>query len=181
MRIISGNFKGRRFNPPVNKATTRPTMDMAKEGLFNILSNYLDFNRVKVLDLFGGTGSISFEFLSRECFDATIVESNTSLVRFIGTVSTTLQTDKQLKIIKDDALKFIRKTHEHFDLIFADPPYDYRHYDELVNEVFGRGLLKPDGMLIIEHDKTRDFSGHLHFYDIRLYGTSRFSFLRLRT
>ena len=181
MRIISGNFKGRRFNPPLSKTSTRPTMDMAKEGIFNIISNYFDFEKAKVLDLFGGTGSISFEFLSRECREVTIVENNAVLVRFISSVSSALDTENNLKIVKDDALKFIKKTDDAFNLIFADPPYNYRYYNDLVNEIFSRALLEPEGIFIIEHDKTQDFSAHEFFSDLRIYGTNRFSFFSKKT
>ncbi|MBK7096817.1 MAG: 16S rRNA (guanine(966)-N(2))-methyltransferase RsmD [Saprospiraceae bacterium] len=181
MRIISGNFKGRRFNPPLSKTSTRPTMDMAKEGIFNIISNYFDFEEAKVLDLFGGTGSISFEFLSRDCREVTIVENNPVLVRFISSVSNTLDTENNLKIVKDDALKFIKKTYDTFNLIFADPPYNYRYYNDLVNEIFNRNLLEPEGIFIIEHDKTQEFSKHVFFSDLRIYGTNRFSFFSKKT
>jgi 16S rRNA (guanine966-N2)-methyltransferase len=176
MRIISGNFKGRRFNPPLSKTAARPTMDMAKEGIFNIISNYFNFEKAKVLDLFGGTGSISFEFLSRECREVTIVENNVVLTTFISSVSDTLKTENNLKIVKDDALKFIKKTHDTFNLIFADPPYNYRYYSDLVNGIFNRALLQPEGIFIMEHDKTQDFSTHEFFSDLRIYGTNRFSF-----
>ncbi|MGE5355839.1 MAG: 16S rRNA (guanine(966)-N(2))-methyltransferase RsmD [Deltaproteobacteria bacterium] len=176
MRIIAGIYKGRRFNPPINNSFTRPTMDMAKEGLFNILSNKYDFEDISVLDLFGGTGSISFEFLSRGCRNVTFVEMNSSLIRFVGEVSNLLRTQEHMKIIRDDALKFLKKTEFRYDLIFADPPYNYLHYKEMHQVIYNRELILNEGSLIFEHDKSQDFYESEYFDEIRIYGTNRFSF-----
>ena len=177
MRIISGVFRGRRFNPPITRLYTRPTMDMAKEGLFNILTNNIDFENSSVLDLFGGTGSISFEFLSRGCKDVTIVENNPSLLKFINNVSVTLKTKENIQIINEDALRFLRRANKAFDIIFMDPPYNYKFYRELIDVIYMKNILNPGGILIVEHDKTHDFSDHPYFRDVRIYGTNRFSFI----
>lgn len=174
MRIISGKFKGRRFNPPVDRSFTRPTMDVAKEGIFNILANNFDFEEVTVLDLFGGTGSISFEFLSRGCEDVTLVEMSRNMTGFCKKIAEVLEVN--LNIVKSDVLKFVKKTDKRFDIIFADPPYDYKMYFELINNILDLKLLKENGIFILEHDQRNDFSKDYQTHETRIYGTNRFTF-----
>jgi 16S rRNA (guanine(966)-N(2))-methyltransferase RsmD len=140
------------------------------------LSNTIDFEEVSVLDLFGGTGNISFEFLSRGCTNVTIVELNNRLTDFIGNVSKVLKTEEHIKIIRNDVLSFIKKKDTIYDVIFADPPYDYKHYDSMIDEIFAKQLLSPDGLLIVEHDMSQDFTKRKFFSETRIYGTNRFSF-----
>lgn len=174
MRIISGKFKGRRFNPPVDRSFTRPTMDVAKEGIFNILANMYDFEDVTVLDLFGGTGSISFEFLSRGSEDVTMVELNRNMVEYCTKIAELLKVN--LNIVKSDVIKFLNKTDKKFDIIFADPPYDYKMYYELINNILDLKLLKENGIFILEHDQRNDFSKDYQTNETRIYGTNRFTF-----
>src|SRR6187200_1874281 len=130
MRIISGNLGGRRINPPAVMPHTRPTTDIAKEGLFNILQNNLDFEELKTLDLFGGTGSISYELASRGAADLTIIEKDQKMFDFIKTNANALKIEK-LKIVRADVFKFIDSTQEQFNFIFAGPPYALQEIDQL--------------------------------------------------
>ena len=175
MRIISGKYKGRRFNPPLKKCQTRPTMDMAKEGLFNILANQIYFEDIAVLDLFGGTGSISLEFLSRGCPDVTYVDKSYVCTGFITDIKEYLSIGQEFKIIKTDILMFLERNINKYDLIFADPPYDYKFTEELVSKIFDKGIMTSNGTFILEHDKRYDFSDHPHFQNSRKYGTNIFS------
>lgn len=179
MRIISGDFKGRRFTPPLKKTSTRPTMDMAKEGLFNVLANSFDFSETKILDLFGGTGGISFEFLSRGCQKSTIVEKNIHMIRFIESVAKTLNIGERINIVKDDAIQFIKKNTDTYDIVFADPPYDFTKYSELTDIIFKNKILKAGGIFILEHDRSIDFSSHEFYDEGRKYGTNIFSFFSI--
>ncbi|MBP5455055.1 MAG: RsmD family RNA methyltransferase [Paludibacteraceae bacterium] len=176
MRIVSGIYKGRRFNPPAN-LKARPTTDIAKEGLFNILNNMVDFEELKVLDMFGGTGNISLEFASRGCRDITLLELNSINYSFIKKVIAELGADS-INALKTDTFKFIERTGAKYDLIFADPPYDHKELPNIPDKIFSYGLLAEDGMLILEHPKDFSFSSHPHFYDHRNYGHVNFSFFK---
>ncbi len=176
MRIISGKFKGRRFNPPLSKCNTRPTMDMAKEAIFNILYNEYDFEGIKVLDLFGGTGSISFEFASRGCDNIVWVDKSYVCYRFVNDVIKNLKLNSEIKTYKLDTLRYLEGCKDCFDIIFVDPPYKYEHYNQVINKVFEKKLLNPNGYLIVEHDKNNDFSALPHFILQKHYGTNNFSF-----
>src|SRR6476620_4647922 len=129
MRIIGGDMGGRRFNPPSSMPHTRPTTDIAKEGLFNVLQNNLDFENLKTLDLFGGTGSISYELASRGVPDLTIVEKDTQMFAFIKKTAEALQLEN-FKVVKSDVFKFIQQCSEQYDFIFAGPPYALVTIDE---------------------------------------------------
>lgn len=179
MRIISGKYKGRRFNPPLKKCQTRPTMDMAKEGLFNILANNIDFEDIAVLELFGGTGSISLEFLSRGCSNVTYVDKSYACNRFVKDIKDYLSIGQEFTIIKADTFLFLERNINKYDLIFADPPYDYKYTEELINHIFNKDILNSNGSLILEHDKRFDFSAHPHFQNARKYGTNIFSWFGL--
>src|SRR3954471_21482757 len=150
MRIISGNLGGRRINPPAKMPYTRPTTDIAKEGLFNILQNQLDFEELKTLDLFGGTGSISYELSSRGVPDLTVVEKDTAMYEFIRNTAASFKLE-HFKVVKMDVFKFIQQANEQFDFIFAGPPYALETIDDLPKLVVEKQLLKPKGWFILEH------------------------------
>ena len=173
MRIISGHHKGRKIIPP-KKLNARPTTDIAKESLFNILHNHYNMNKVSTLDLFSGTGNISYEFGSRGCNNIISIDNNYTATSFINTTSNILSLN--IRTIKIDALKYLDSTKETFDIIFADPPYKYEKHQEIVDLINKRKILNKGGMLIIEHDKTTDLQGK----DIekRKYGTVHFSIFK---
>lgn len=176
MRIIGGKFKGRRFTPPAKGWPTRPTTDFAKEGLSNMLMNRIDFENTKALDLFGGSGSISYEFISRGCNDMTYVDKFPACVRFVKETATTLKVHDQIRIFRRDVFRFIAKLDEQFDLIFADAPYDLAKLSTIPDLVFEHQRLAEGGLLIVEHDVQNDFTKHPHFTESRKYGSTIFSF-----
>jgi 16S rRNA (guanine966-N2)-methyltransferase len=175
MRIISGTLGGRKINPPANMPYTRPTTDIAKEGLFNILQNNLDFEALKTLDLFGGTGSISYELASRGVPDLTIVEKDVQMFAFIKKTAETLQL-QNFKLVKSDVFKYIQSTDQQFDFIFAGPPYALQNIDDLPTQVFQKKLLKENGWFVLEHTPRNDYETFPHFKMARNYGTTIFSF-----
>lgn len=178
MRIIGGKFKGRRFTPPAKKWPTRPTTDVAKEGLFNILANHFDFSGVKVLDLFGGTGNHCYEFISRGCTDATYVDKFGGAVAFVRRTAKELGVEDYLTIVKSDVFAFMARTGEEYDYIFAGPPYPLPNLDTIPDRVFEHQLLRPGGWLVLEHNPHHDFSEHPHFFQVRNYGKTLFSFFQ---
>jgi len=174
MRIIGGKLKGIRLNPPKN-LPVRPTTDMAKEALFNILQNQLEIENIKVLDLFSGTGNISLEFASRAALEITSVDLNFGCYNYLKKTSEELQLH-QIKAIKSDVFKFLNQTSQKFDLIFADPPYDLHRIPEIAPLIFEKNILNENGLLIIEHQSMQDLSNHPNFKEKRKYGYSGFSF-----
>ena len=176
MRIVGGKYRGRLFHPG-KSFHARPTTDMAKESLFNILQNQVDFEELKVLDLFAGTGSISFEFASRGCTDITSVELNFQHHRFINEIIEKLG-EKSIKTIKTNAFQYCEKTDQRYDLVFADPPYDHKQFADVPGLVLSGDLLKPNGLFILEHSKNYDFSSRPEFVDVRNYGSVHFAFFR---
>lgn len=174
MRIIGGKYGGRIFRPN-KKFKARPTTDIAKEGLFNILGNRYEFSTRTVLDLFSGTGSMGYEFLSRGCKSATLVEKNFNHYRFIMEVVNTLKIEN-VSVFKADVFRFVQKTPEKYDIVFADPPFDLPNFSDVPDAVLDAGILAPDGLLIVEHPKEQDFSAHPNFKEIRNYGKVNFSF-----
>jgi len=174
MRIIGGEHGGRKFNPPSNMPYTRPTTDIAKEGLFNVLQHNLDFEELKTLDLFGGTGSISYELASRGVNDLTIVEKDTAMYEFIKKTSAALRLDN-FKVIKMDVFKFIHSCSDKFDFIFAGPPYALASIDDLPKQIFEKQLLKKDGWFVLEHTPRNDYKSFPFFKSERNYGTTVFS------
>jgi 16S rRNA (guanine966-N2)-methyltransferase len=174
MRIIGGEHGGRKFNPPNNMPYTRPTTDIAKEGLFNILQHKLDFGSLKTLDLFGGTGSISYELASRGAQDLTIVEKDTQMFEFIKKTATQLRIEN-LKAIKMDVFKFIASCTDRFDFIFAGPPYALTQIDELPKQIFEKRLLNKDGWFVLEHTPRNDYKNFPFYKSERNYGTTIFS------
>ncbi len=176
MRIIGGKFKGRRFYPPADNWPTRPTTDFAKEGLFNILNNHLDFEELKVLDLFGGTGNHSYEFISRGCTDVTYVEKFAGCVQFAQKTAQTLGIEAFIKIVRGDVFKFVATDYHTYDYIFAGPPYPLPNIPEIPELILQKKLLKADGWLVLEHNPQHNFKDHPHLLQVRNYGTTIFSF-----
>ncbi|MGC4103516.1 RsmD family RNA methyltransferase [Ferruginibacter sp.] len=174
MRIISGIHGGRKITPPNNMPYTRPTTDIAKEGLFNILQNNLEIETLKVLDLFGGTGCISYELASRGADDITIVEKDNQMYDFIKKTSAELELEN-FKVMKADVFKFIDSTTEQYDFIFAGPPYALATIDDLPLKIFEKKLLKPKGWFILEHTPRNDYKKFEHYKTERNYGTTIFS------
>lgn len=178
MRIISGSHKGKQIFPD-KSFSARPTTDFAKENLFNVVSNYIDLENIQVLDLFSGTGSISYEFASRGAREIISIEQNYKHFAFIKRTAQELGF-KNIKIFKTDVFIACKKLRgQKFDIIFADPPYHLDRIPELPSAIFDNELLADDGMAIIEHPATIDFSGHLHFSEHRQYGSVNFSIFRL--
>jgi len=174
MRIISGEHGGRKFNPPSKMPHTRPTTDVAKEGLFNVLQHRLNFEDLKTLDLFGGTGSISYELASRGVNDLTIVEKDTSMHEFIKKTATELRIDN-FKAIKSDVFRYISQATEKFDLIFAGPPYQLANIDDIPKLIFEKQLLNPGGWFILEHTPRNDYKNFPFYSTQKNYGTTIFS------
>jgi 16S rRNA (guanine(966)-N(2))-methyltransferase RsmD len=177
MRIIGGELKGRLFKPGKN-FKARPTTDFARENLFNILNNRIDFEETKVLDLFAGTGSISFEFASRGCKSVTSVEIDHVHYAFISSVIKQLKMEKIVHLLRYDVLKFIPRCTETYDLIFADPPYQLASLKEIPDLILKHKLLNPDGLLILEHGKNDSFTSHSNMIEQRVYGSVHFSFFQ---
>ena len=175
MRIISGKFKARRIQAP-KKLPVRPTTDMAKESLFNILNNRFYFDQISVLDLFSGTGNISYEFGSRGTQQITAVDQHRGCVAFIEKTATEL--DLPIDVIKSDVYKYLERTKHSYDIIFADPPYDFdtSEFLKIADLVYVNNLLEPNGMLIIEHAKETKLDTHPNFSFGKRYGGSVFSF-----
>ena len=174
MRIIGGEHGGRKFNPPANMPHTRPTTDIAKEGLFNVLQHKLDFENLKTLDLFGGTGSISYELASRGVPDLTIVEKDTAMYEFIKKTAAVLRLEN-FKVVKMDVFKFIETTADKFDFIFAGPPYALTSIDDLPRLIFEKRLLNKGGWFILEHTPRNDYKSFPLYRTERNYGTTVFT------
>ena len=178
MRIISGEFKGRRIWPPKN-LPVRPTTDMSKEALFNVLNNHFSFVGLKVLDLFAGTGNISFEFASRGSDNITSIDQDFGCIKFIKQVAD--EYDFNIAALKSDVFKFLEKNNNNYDIIFADPPYalDQKTFEKIVLTIFEKKLLREDGMMVIEHSKYTKMDNLIHFSFKKTYGGSIFSFFEI--
>lgn len=176
MRIIRGKYGRRRFTVPTN-ITARPTTDFARENIFNVLENMVDFEGLTALDLFAGTGAISIEFLSRECASVTAVEKAATQYRFIRSVAEQLN-DPNIHVVRGDVFKFIESCKEKFDIIFADPPYDLPRFGEIPGLILNSDMLKPDTLVIVEHSRNYDFSSLPGFMEHRVYGSVNFSIFR---
>lgn len=178
MRIISGKYKGRRIFPPKG-LPVRPTTDMSKEALFNVLNNHFSFDSLKVLDLFAGTGNISYEFASRGSMPITSVDADFGCVKFIKQVAA--EYDFNIAATKSDVFSFLEKNKTTYDIIFADPPYglDQKTFEKIVLLVFEKELLNEEGMMIIEHSKYTKLDHMINFSFQKSYGGSIFSFFEL--
>lgn len=176
MRVISGIYRHRRFDVP-RTFKARPTTDFAKESLFNVLANRIDLEDASALDLFSGTGSISIELVSRGCSHVVSVENDPDHFRFICKVMETVKTDRCLPV-KGDVFKYIAGCNTKFDFIFADPPYQLENLADIPDLVFDAGILADDGIFVLEHGKTNNFSNHPHFTDMKVYGSVHFSFFK---
>jgi len=174
MRIIGGTLGGRRINPPSKMPHTRPTTDIAKEGLFNILENNITIEGIKALDIFGGTGSISYELASRGAADITIVEKDFQMSEFIKKNIKDLGLS-QCRLIKSEVFKFLNGCTDTFDFIFAGPPYALQEIDELPKIINEKKLLRTKGWFVLEHTPRNNYNGYPMFVTERNYGTTVFS------
>ncbi|GMT44266.1 MAG: methyltransferase [bacterium] len=174
MRIIAGKYKSRKITPPKN-LPVRPTTDRARESLFNVLNNLVDFREITALDLFSGTGAISFELVSRGCNEVTAVDQNRQCVEWIRNATKNFQIEN-LQIRQADSFRFMTQSPQKYHLIFADPPYNMNRIEDISRQVFKNDLLKEDGWLVIEHPKEIDFSEQQYFSGHRKYGKVNFSF-----
>jgi 16S rRNA (guanine(966)-N(2))-methyltransferase RsmD len=195
VRIITGKYKGRHFDIP-RSFKARPTTDFAKENIFNVLIQYVDFDEATALDLFSGTGSITLELLSRGCQQVVSVELDRDHHRFIcdclakldgrkgddsRRVVATAQENRPKNAclpLRGDVFRFVKSCKQQFDFIFADPPYALKELSTLPDLIFDKQLLKPDGLFVLEHGKDNDFSQHPHFVEHRQYGSVNFSLFR---
>tara|TARA_B100000427_G_scaffold324666_1_gene330186 strand:+ start:691 stop:1233 length:543 start_codon:yes stop_codon:yes gene_type:complete len=177
MRIISGLHKNRRIN--FTKLKIRPTTDFAKESLFNVLQNHYNLDELVVLDLFAGSGNISYEFVSRGCKKIISIESNINCVNFIKKTKQKLNM-LNLDIQLSNVYTYLKKSKMKYDIIFADPPYDYtkKDYQSIINLVFDRNLLMSSGILILEHSKNINFANNTRFFEQRKYGKVNFTLLK---
>ncbi len=175
MRIISGKWGGRRISPPANMPHTRPTTDIAKEGLFNILQNRMNFEGAKTLDLFGGTGSISYELASRGAADLTIVEKDNAMHAFIRKNVDTLGVNN-CRVLKMDVFSYLDTANNDFDFIFAGPPYALGTIDELPKIIVAKKMINAGGFFVLEHTPRNAYENFEGFSFVRNYGTTLFSF-----
>lgn len=176
MRIITGIYKGRRFDIP-RTFKARPTTDFAKENLFNVLGGYANLDGATALDLFSGTGSISLELLSRGCRRVVSVEADRDHHAFISSCLKALGTDACIAI-RGDAFRFVSRCKETFDIIFADPPYTLERIAEIPSIILSSGILGEGGLFILEHGRTNNFTSHPRLLDHRIYGSVNFSIFR---
>lgn len=173
MRIISGVHGGRKITPPSKMPNTRPTTDLAKEGLFNIIENNLDIESLCILDLFGGTGCISYELASRGAKKITVIEKDRDMHAFIKKTSEDLGFD--FSVLKMDVFKYIETTDIKYDFIFAGPPYALKNINDLPRQIFSKSLLSEKGWFVLEHTPANNYSEHPQFKTSRNYGTTIFS------
>ncbi|GIV32846.1 MAG: methyltransferase [Chitinophagales bacterium] len=176
MRIIGGSLKGRRFHPP-RSLPVRPTTDFSREGIFNILSHHRNLHQVRALDLFAGTGSISYELASRGCPLVIAVDNNRNCIRYIQETSTKLGIDA-IEAIQEDALEFLEYGVKQFDLIFADPPYTFPNTEKIIESIFFHNRLSQGGWFILEHSPRLALQQHPHFWRQCKYGSSMFTFFQ---
>ncbi len=174
MRIIAGSLRGRRLNPPTS-LPVRPTTDMARESLFNILNNYVDYEECTVMDLFAGTGAVSLEFVSRGAKEVTSVDINNQCIDFIK--STALQFKvTNLRAVRSDVFDLLKRAYKRFDIIFADPPYSLENHSQIPDLIFAANVLTDDGIFVLEHPREFQFEDHPHFWQHRHYGKVNFTF-----
>lgn len=175
MRIIGGRKGGLRI-PNTSKLNVRPTKDIAKEALFNILNNKLDYPKSNALDLFSGTGAISYELGSLGVPKITSVDISISCIKFISSTAKALDLIDNITVIKSDVMQFLKNCNQSYNIVFADPPYNFINYNNLIDIIFSNKLLSRDGILIIEHNYSLDLENIPQFTSKRKYGKSAFSF-----
>lgn len=175
MRVVGGTLGGRRFSPPAN-IPARPTTDLAREGLFNTLNNLVDFEGCTALELFAGTGSVSYELASRGAAMVTAVEQDAPSVNFIKKTAQDFGIAARLTALKWDVFKMLQATTANYDFIFADPPYALVNMDHLPRLIFEKVLLKEDGVFVLEHDYRHSYEPHPHFLRAKKYGDTIFTF-----
>lgn len=182
MRIISGSFRGKKINAPSN-LPVRPTTDFAKEALFNVLNNHYDFDSISVLDLFSGIGSISLEFASRGSTRIVSVDIDPGCVRFLSDTVKKMNLENIITVIRSDVFEFLKHQNSGFDVVYADPPYDFEQqdYDRIIGLVRENGFLSPEGELIVEHPKNISFKEHPNLAQTRKYGRVHFSFFEFES
>ncbi len=178
MRITGGQFRGHRFTPPADKWPTRPTTDFSKEALYNILSNRIDFDEVRFLDLFGGTGNHCYECISRGAISATYVDKFGPAVSFVKKMAAKLDIEDQLRIMKSDVFKYIKTSQESYNLIFAGPPYPLKNIPDISRIIMSGSMLEPGGTLIVEHNPHENLEKQAGFVEMRKYGQTIFSFFQ---
>lgn len=176
MRIVTGQYKGRRFDVP-RTFKARPTTDFAKENIFNVMVRYVDFEGIEALDLFAGTGSISLELVSRGCQRVVCVEQDRDHHAFIQQCLKKLGTTACIPI-RGDVFRFLKSARQQWDFIFADPPYALKELASIPDLIFEKQLLRDEGVFVFEHGKDYDFSAHPHFVEHRSYGSVNFSIFR---
>ena len=174
MRIIAGVLRGRRLNPPTT-LPVRPTTDMARESLFNILNNYVDYEECSVLDLFAGTGAVSLEFISRGAKDVTSIDINAQCTDFIKSTAKQFNVNN-IHVVRSDVFELIKRAYKKFDIIFADPPYALENLQQLPDLIFEHDMLSEDGIFVLEHPREYQFEQHPHFWQHRNYGKVNFTF-----
>jgi len=177
LRINKGILKSRRFSIP-KQFPSRPTTDFAKEALFNILEHRIPFYQLQILDLCAGTGNISFEFASREAGKIIAVDKNFNCVQFIRKTAKDFGVDEAIDVLKSDALRYLEQTGLQFDIIFCDPPFDADFHRQIIDKVFERSLLKPNGWLVVEHGKDVKLEEISYFHDEKKYGSVFFTFFK---
>lgn len=177
MRIIAGKYKGKLIKPPAS-FSARPTTDFAREGIFNIMNNHYNLDEINFLDLFTGTGAITFEMISRGTSRITAVDIQPKYVSFVEKEAALLNATG-VKVFNSDSVSFIQRIHEQFNIIFADPPYDTEYYSDIYDAVFEHNLLRPGGLLIFEHNKTHNFSQKKYFLEHRNYGSVNFTIFEM--
>lgn len=176
MRIINGRYARKNITAPFD-LPVRPTTDFAKTGLFNILNNKINFNEVTALDLFAGTGNISYELFSRGAEKITCVDQSQACTKFISATFNSFNASETI-VIKQDVFSFLSATNKTYDLIFADPPFNFQHYQKLVDTIFGKKQLNKSGLLVLEHSGDVNFSQSQFLIEERKYGAVHFSFFQ---
>lgn len=174
MRIIAGSLRGRRLNPPQN-LPVRPTTDMARESLFNILNNYVDYEECSVMDLFAGTGAVSFEFVSRGVREVTSIDINAQCTDYVKAECVRMGV-RNMHVVRADVFDLLKRANRKFDIVFADPPYALEGLATLPDMVFERQVLTEDGIFVLEHPRDYSFEEHPHFWQHRNYGKVNFTF-----
>lgn len=178
MRIIAGSLRGRRLNPPQN-LPVRPTTDMARESLFNILNNYVDYEECSVMDLFAGTGAVSLEFISRGAREVTSIDINLQCTEYIKQEAARLGV-RNIHVVRADVFDLLKRANRKFDIVFADPPYALEEIATLPELVFEKQLLTDDGIFVLEHPREYSFEKHPHFWQHREYGKVNFTFFAMK-